>query len=390
MDNRYFEQMILDSSNDFYYFCGLDDYNIQFINQALCDYLDIELDDCVGKKCYNIIYDRTAPCLFCVNEELRYDTMNIKSIETTYKLKDSKFKCAIAIIENDMGKTHMTRYIIDDVSELHFATHTTGKSLLADNINELLIDLFIAIEEGEFLVYFQPKFRFSDEKLVGAEALARRCNPKTGKLSYPSDFIPVYEKNSLTRHIDLHILDEVCKVLSNWISKGKYIKIDVNFSYITLIEHSIVEVISGICDKYGVPHNMINIEISDNKNLVKYEKIIKRKLEQLIAAGFTISLDNFCFEFSTLNTVINTDISEVKFGRALILGIDKSKNMQVALKNIIDMCNNIKNVDTLALCVETKEEAECVRGLAPTNGQGFYFSDAIFHDEFYEKFLNIN
>lgn len=387
MDNRYFEHMLLDSSNDFYYFCGLDDYNIKFINQSLCDFLDVTLEDCIDKKCYEVIYDRDTPCLFCVNEELRYDTINIKSIETTYRLRDKKFKCSIGILTTDDGDTHMTRFIVNDTSELHFATHTTGKTLIADNINELLIDLFIAIEEGEFLVYLQPKFRLSDNAVVGAEALARRCNPKTGKLSYPSDFIPIYEKNSLTRHIDLHILDEVCKTLSKWLKLGKSIKVDVNFSYVTLIEHSIVEVICCVCDKYSVPYNLINIEISDNKNLVTYEKIVKKKLDELISKGFTISLDNFCFEFSTLNTVINTDIHEVKFGQALITGIDKSKNMQTALRNIIDMCNNIKNMNTLALCIETEGQAQCIKKLAPTHGQGFYFCDAVSFDEFYNKFL---
>lgn len=387
MDNRYFEQMLLESSSDFYYFCDFNDYSIEFINKPLCEFLDINLDECIGKKCYQVIYNRDTPCLFCVNEELSYDTINIKSIETTYKLRHKKFKCSIGVINHHGKQTHMTRFIVNDNSNLDFVTHTTGKSLIADNINELLIDLFLAIEENEFLVYLQPKFRFSDNKVVGAEALARRVNPKTGKLSYPYDFIPIYEKNSITRHIDLHILVEVCKQLSSWLKLGKGIKVDVNFSYITLIEHSIVEVISGICDKYNVPHNLINIEISDNKNLVTYEKIIKKKLDELTAHGFSISLDNFCFEFSTLNTVINTEISEVKFGQVLVLGIDKSPNMQTALRNIINMCNNIKPIDTLALCVETQAQADCIKALAPTHGQGFHFCDAVTFDEFYERFL---
>lgn len=386
MDNQYFEQMLLDSSNDFYYFCNLETYELDFMNKSLCDYLDVNVEECLGKKCYEIIYKRETPCLFCVNEELNYDTLNIKSIETTYKLRERPFKCSIAILINDGIKTHMTRYIVDDTAQLNFVTHTTGKTLIADNINELLIDLFLAIEEGEFLVNLQPKFRISDNSIVGAEALARRLNPKTGNISYPSDFIPVYEKNSLTRHIDLHVLTEVCKTLSKWIKLGKSLRIDVNFSYVTLIEHSIVEVICGICDKYSVPYNLINIEISDNKNLVTYEKIVKRKLDELIEKGFTISLDNFCFEFSTLNTVINTDISEVKFGQVLITGIEKSNNMQTALMNII-MCENIKNMNMLALCVETQSQAECVKRLGATHAQGFHYCDAINFDDFYNRYL---
>lgn len=387
MDNKYFEQMLLESSNDLYYFCNLDDYKIQFINKALCNYLDITLEECVGKNCYEIIYNRDAPCLFCVNQELQYDTINIKSIETTYKLKDRKFKCSIGILDTQGVPIHMTRYIVNDDSHLNFVTHTTGKSLMADNINELLIDLFLAIEEGEFLVYLQPKFRLKDNAVIGAEALVRRRNPKTGKMSFPVDFIPVYEKNSLTRHLDLYALDEVCKILSSWIKLGKSIRVDVNFSYITLIEHSIIEVICNVCDKYSVPYNLINIEISDNKNLVTYEKIIKKKLDELIDKGFTISLDNFCFEFSTLNTVINTDISEVKFGQALVWGIEKSDNMQTALRNIIDMCNNVKDMNTLALCIETEAQAECIKKLSPTHAQGFHFCDAIPFDQFYDRFL---
>lgn len=51
------------------------------------------------------------------------------------------------------------------------------------------------------------------------------------------------------------------------------------------------------------------------------------------------------------------------------------------------MCNNVKDMNTLALCIETAEQAECIRKLSPTHAQGFHFSDAISFDDFYEKFL---
>lgn len=182
-------------------------------------------------------------------------------------------------------------------------------------------------------------------------------------------------------------MELVCKNLSNWLNLGKIIKIDINFSYITLIENNITEVICSICDKYEIPYYLINIEIADNKNLVTYETIIQKKLKYLVKKGFSISIDNFCFEFTTLNTVINTDITEVKLGQSLITNIDKSPNMQVALRNIVDMCNNIKHMNTVALGVETTLEANCIKTLGPTHVQGFNYCEAITFEEFYEKFI---
>lgn len=155
MDNLTYEHMLLDSSNDFYYFCNLDDFNIQYINAPLCNYLGLNLQESINKKCYEIIHNRTSPCLFCVNEELLYDTVKIKSIETTYKLNDKKFKCSVAILDkNDNFNTHMTRFIVDEYDDLNSITHTNKKSLISDKINPSLVDILTAIDNDEFLFFY--------------------------------------------------------------------------------------------------------------------------------------------------------------------------------------------------------------------------------------------
>lgn len=124
-----FERELLDSSPDYYYFCGLESFELKHMNKALCDYMNMELEFVVGKKCYEVIYGLKRQCGWCLNAELKLDSMQIASIETKYKLRDKTFFCSIFTIADyqnqDPEEIHVTRFLPDKTLNDCFSNNMT-------------------------------------------------------------------------------------------------------------------------------------------------------------------------------------------------------------------------------------------------------------------------
>lgn len=107
-----FEKELLDSSSDYYYFCGFDSYEIKYINKALCKYMSLDINECIGKKCHNILYGLSSPCGWCLNPELKFDNLKISSVETKCRLLDNQFMCSVfTVTSNEDEEIHVTRFL---------------------------------------------------------------------------------------------------------------------------------------------------------------------------------------------------------------------------------------------------------------------------------------
>lgn len=122
-----FERELLDSSPDYYYFCGLESYELKHMNKALADFMKIQLEDSIGKKCYEVFYGLKKPCGWCLNAELKFDSLQIASIETKYKLRDQTFFCSIFTVTNyeaeEPEEIHVTRYLPNKSLDECFVTN---------------------------------------------------------------------------------------------------------------------------------------------------------------------------------------------------------------------------------------------------------------------------
>lgn len=122
-----FEKELLDNSHDYYYFCGLDSYEIKHMNKPLCDFLSLNVNDIIGKKCYEVIYGLKKPCGWCLNVELGFDSLKIASIETQYNLGNETFFCSIfSIIDYENNEDiHVTRYLPNKSLDECFTSNMT-------------------------------------------------------------------------------------------------------------------------------------------------------------------------------------------------------------------------------------------------------------------------
>lgn len=250
----------------------------------------------------------------------------------------------------------------------------------------LLSDLSKAIEEDCFRVHLQPKVELSTGKIVGAEALVRRMILKTGELVSPDVFVPLYENHTIVRHLDLHIMRTVCKLLNEWGKLGHEIPISVNFSRVTLTERGIAKEIKKICQEYDISPSMVQIEITERLGSAP-DELNELLLDDFKQAGLRLVLDDFGSTYSNFLNLIRMDIEEVKIDHSLVENMEHNLKNQKILKTIVDMCNSLGGTSSLAEGVETEEQRNILMELKCQYGQGFFFSPPLSQEEFCEKYL---
>ncbi|MFI3116121.1 MAG: GGDEF domain-containing phosphodiesterase [Clostridia bacterium] len=253
--------------------------------------------------------------------------------------------------------------------------------------NKLLQDLLFGIENDEFLVYLQPKVNLETGKIKGAEALIRRFDKKNNKMIFPDQFIAKYETNSIIRHVDIFVLETVCKLLQKWDIKDEDFTISVNLSRVTLLENNIVDTFVEICDKYGIDYKYIVVELTERVGIV--ENHVQSKLvTDFQERGFKLSLDDFGCAYSNIITLVDVVFDEVKIDKSLVDHVLTSKRNNVTVNHIISMVNSMDSKTvTLAEGIETEEQANCLKEFGSPYGQGYFYSRPIPSDEFYEKYI---
>ncbi|MFI3249903.1 MAG: GGDEF domain-containing phosphodiesterase [Eubacteriales bacterium] len=274
--------------------------------------------------------------------------------------------------------------VADTVMIINKQSYYSDVGAQNQNISDAILrDLFKSIAEDEFLVYLQPQVNLKTNELIGAEALIRRFDGNLQKMIFPDHFIPLYEKNSIIRHVDLFVIRKVCKLLVSWKPYGRILPISVNLSRVTLMEHGIVETITAILDEYGLEHDAIIIEITERVGLVENE-VGATLIQDFKSKGFRLSLDDFGCAYSNIITLAQIEVDEVKIDKSLVDNVTTNSKNSIIVRNILSMCNELDNTTSLAEGIETEEQAEFLRSANCAYGQGYLYSRPLPDQEFFE------
>ncbi len=252
----------------------------------------------------------------------------------------------------------------------------------------LLNDLKYAIENKEFLVYFQPKYNVQvDPPVIGsAEALVRWKHHELGMIP-PGDFISFFEKSSQIGILDRYVWAETARYIAQWKEKyGKVIPISVNLSRIDIFDPDLEKTIEGIVEETGIGRENLHLEVTESAYTEGEEQILE-VIRRFRSKGYHIEMDDFGTGYSSLNMLSRMSIDVLKLDRSFIKDIkgedDDSKDVQM-VELILDIARSLKLV-VVAEGVETKEQMEFLKKRGCDLIQGFYFSKPLPADEFEEK-----
>lgn len=232
-----------------------------------------------------------------------------------------------------------------------------------------------ALENKEFLVYFQPKYEVSTEQIIGAEALVRWNHPVRGVLS-PSSFIPVFEFNGFIVDLDLYVLEQVCELISAWLKVGiTPVCISVNLSRVHLYEHNLVDQLLAVVNRYNVPPKYIEFELTESAFYEETESLL-RIMSEIKNAGFRLSMDDFGSGYSSLNLLRRLPVDVLKLDKVFLEDCDEADDEtrgKRIVMHVISMAKDLK-MEVLAEGVETKDQKEFLQEARCDMIQGYYFA----------------
>lgn len=243
-----------------------------------------------------------------------------------------------------------------------------------------------AIDEEEFLIYYQPKIDLEKNKMTSAEALVRW--EKDGKIIPPDEFIPVFEKNQFIIKLDIYIFEKVCKDLAEWKKiYGKIPLVSINVSKEHFIKNNFISEYISIAKKYKLSPEEIELEITESATVDKNIDIIKI-VENIKKAGFIVSIDDFGTGYSSLNLLQDLPIDTIKIDKTFIDKIDFKENANNLVDYIILIAKK-RGLKTVAEGVESIEQIEYLKKMKCNLIQGYYYSKPLKKKEF-EEYMNNN
>jgi diguanylate cyclase (GGDEF)-like protein/PAS domain S-box-containing protein len=242
-----------------------------------------------------------------------------------------------------------------------------------------------ALDNQEFVLHYQPKVSLASGAVIGAEALIRWNDPRTG-LVPPGKFIPVLEETGLIDEAGRWALREAVRAYLGWRAAGlPAVRIAVNVSPLQLRNRGFI---AGIEEVIGIdPHAAEGLELEITESVIMEDvKNSIATLQAIRAMGVTIAIDDFGTGFSSLSYLAKLPVDSLKIDRSFIVDMTAGPEGLALVSTIISLAHSLK-LRVVAEGVETEEQSRLLRLLGCDEMQGFLFSKPVPGETFEAAFL---
>ena len=274
------------------------------------------------------------------------------------------------------------------IHEARYTEELRAKIIREQNI---INEMEHALETGEFVVYFQPKYELDHCRPSGAEALVR-WKKADGTIVSPGDFIPVFESNGFIIRLDYYVWDQVCQFIKNNLAhRGDSEVISVNVSRVNLYNPDFLESLVNLVEKYKIPPKYLNLELTESA-FSDDARMIQNAVDYLHKAGFTILMDDFGSGYSSLRMLLQYPSSVIKLDRSLLREMTESEDKMNFISSIVYACHRFGK----QVCmegVETGVQNALIRKCGCDMIQGYYYYRPMEIDDMYRlasiRFSNV-
>ena len=245
-------------------------------------------------------------------------------------------------------------------------------------------DLREGLAKQAFELHYQPQVDLRNGKITGVEALVRWHHPERGMIA-PNEFIPIAEETNLIMPLGDWILNEACRQLAEWQSRGlDQIRMSVNLSARQFSDPNLPKRIAEILAKTGLPASYLDLEVTESMTMDSPDKTIKL-MEQLASSGLTLSVDDFGTGYSSLAYLKLFPIQTLKVDRSFVKDIDTVRN-DAEICDVTVLLAHKLGLEVVAEGVENDAQIKHLLSIGCERIQGFRISKGLPADEA-EKFI---
>ena len=246
----------------------------------------------------------------------------------------------------------------------------------------LLNDLRQAVEDRQFIVYYQPKYNIQCDppRLSSAEALIRWKHPELGVIP-PGDFIPVFEHNGKISVVDNYVWREAAHQIALWRDKyGVEIPVSVNLSRADVFDPMLEQKLNQLIEENRLNRKSLKLEVTESAYTDNAKQLLE-VINRLQDLGFEIEMDDFGSGYSSLNMISAMPIDVLKMDMGFIRNIEYNAKDFRLVEIVLDIARFL-NVPVVAEGVETENQLQLLREAECELVQGYYFSCPLPSDEF--------
>ncbi len=236
---------------------------------------------------------------------------------------------------------------------------------------ELEADLRVAIQQGQFEVYYQPLLDLSLGTITCFEALVRWHHPTRGLLQ-PAEFIPIAEESNLIIPIGEWVLRQACRDAVTW---PDGIKVAVNLSPAQFKRGDLIAVTISALTTAGLDAERLELEITESV-LLHDEAWVRSLLDRLAGLGVRIAMDDFGTGYSSLSYLRTFPFAKIKIDRSFVEQLVGETESLAIVQATIQLSRKL-GMDTTAEGVETAEQLDILTAEGCTHAQGFHVSRPI-------------
>jgi diguanylate cyclase (GGDEF)-like protein/PAS domain S-box-containing protein len=252
--------------------------------------------------------------------------------------------------------------------------YTPAMSEASVRLFALQSDLSKAVERGELRMVLQPKFRLSDQHIIGAEALVRWERPGHG-LTSPAEFIPVAEKAGLVGLIDTWMLEQVVQHLHHWTQAGQWPhdwSLALNQTASDLRSHSWLLHLRELLQAYPIAFGSLHIELTESDLLQPTPDMIGQ-LHALRELGVCLAIDDFGTGYSSLAYLKSLPVSVIKIDQGFVRDMTTDANARILVEAMVDLAHKLGH-SLVAEGVETQAQCAALHAMGCEAGQGYLVS----------------
>jgi diguanylate cyclase (GGDEF)-like protein/PAS domain S-box-containing protein len=237
-------------------------------------------------------------------------------------------------------------------------------------------DLRFAIKHGELRLHFQPRFRISDGKMVGAEALVRWQHPERGLIA-PDTFIPIAEETGLILVLSDWVMEAALRCASGWPDQ---LFVSVNLSPTEFKRGNLVERVQRALHKSGIEPGRVELEITESV-MLEDAQVALETMRTLKRLGIRIAMDDFGTGYSSLSYLRTFPFDGLKIDRCFLSRLGTSEDDKPIIEAIVGLGHAL-SLTVTAEGIETQEHLTLLKSVMCDEGQGYFLSRPLDIDGF--------
>jgi len=229
-----------------------------------------------------------------------------------------------------------------------------------------------AVEQNEFVLFYQPIVDLQSGRVRAVEALVRWNHPERG-LVFPNDFIPAAEASGWIVPIGEWVLNRACHALPTWNHIGNEpLRISVNVSLRQLFDPRFVTVVRKALDESKIDPQQLTLEVTES--LYSEDSAERTEvLSELRRIGVKIAIDDFGTGYSALSSLRDMPVDVLKIDKSFVDHIADSAEAAHLVQMILQLAHDFR-ISTVAEGAENVRQVQMLRAMGCSFVQGYYFS----------------